>query len=296
MEKQRYRQIQQVQFVIILMNALVSAAKIALGTLIHSASMSADGLHSLTDGLNNVVGMIGVYFAYQPKDEKHPYGHRKFETMTTLAISGLLIALALNVLKSAYERMLNPIVPEVNTLSFIVMLITILINVFVTVYEKKRGQALKSDFLISDAAHTFSDVFVSISVIGTLFAVSLGFPWVDTVVSVFIAFLIGKAALEIIKNGADILCDAKVVDPKKIEAIVYSFKEVCSCHHIRSHGRSDDIYIDLHILARKDMTLEESHALSHLIDDSLRKAISGVTDVSVHVEPVDQGMEDGSLN
>ena len=285
MEVIRYKKIQQVQLVVILLNILVSISKLLIGFLSNSVSMTADGLHSMTDGLNNIVGIVGVYFAFQPIDDKHPYGHRKFETMTTLFIGGLLIFTSFSVLKGAYNRIINPVVPSVSSISFIVMLFTIIINICVTTYEKNRGKALKSDFLLSDATHTFSDVFVSISVMGTLFAIKLGHSWIDTLVSVFIAILIAKAAFDIIKNGADVLCDAVVVDAEQISNIVCEFKEVYSCHKIRSRGCADDIHIDLHVVAKNDMSLEKAHSLVHNIDKLIKSSIPGVTDVNVHVDP-----------
>lgn len=286
-EINRYKQIQHVQLIVIILNIAVSISKLIVGFIINSVSMTADGLHSMADGLNNVVGMIGVYFAFQPIDDKHPYGHRKFETMTTLFIGGLLIITSLSVLKGAYNRFINPVVPSVTSLSFIIMLFTIIVNIFVTIYEKNRGKLYKSDFLISDATHTLSDVFVSISVLGTLIAIKLGYPWVDTIISIFIAFLIIKAAIDIIKNGTNVLCDAVVLDPDDISKVVCEFNEVYSCHKIRSRGCADDIHLDLHVVVSDNMTLEGAHSLVHNIDCFVKLRFPGVTDVNIHVDPME---------
>ena len=285
MEIRRYKQIQKVQFRVILLNFAVSISKLLVGFAIKSVSMTADGLHSMTDGLNNVVGIIGVYFAFQPIDEKHPYGHRKFETMTTLVIGGFLIVTSFSLLKGAYNRIIVPVVPEVNYISFLVMILTIFINIFITIYEKKRGKELQSDFLICDSTHTLSDVFVSISVMGTLIAIKLGYIWVDTLVSVFIAIIIVRAAINIIKNGMNILVDAVVLEPDDISSVVCEFNEVYSCHKIRSRGCADDIHLDLHVVANNDMSLENAHYLVHNIENTLKSKFPGVTDVNVHVDP-----------
>jgi cation diffusion facilitator family transporter len=266
----------------------VSAAKLICGFTYGLVAMTADGIHSMTDGLNNVVGMIGVYFAYQPKDKKHPYGHRKFETMTTLFISGLLFITTFNLLKNAYDRIMNPVIPTVDSISFIVMIFTLGINLVVNIYEKRKGKELQSDFLMSDAAHTLSDVFVSVSVIGTLIAIKLGFIWIDVAVSVIIAVLILKAAIGILRKGADVLCDAAVINPDKVTQIACTFSEVKSCHTVRSHGRKDDAHIDMHITAECDaLSFEEIHTLVHRIEDNIKAAYPGVADVSIHVDPPD---------
>lgn len=283
----KYKQIQNVQLVVIVLNIAASVSKLLAGFLSGSVSMIADGLHSMADGLNNVVGMIGVYFAFKPIDEKHPYGHRKFETMTTLFIGALLFITSISVIKGAYSRFLNPVSPTVTIVSFVVMTVSILINIFVTVFEKKRGVELKSDFLVSDATHTLSDVFVSISVMGTLFAVRFGFPWVDTAISLIIAIIIAKAAYDVIKNGTNVLVDTVVLDPEDISQVVCEFEDVYSCHKIRSRGCADDIHLDLHVVARNGMTLERAHNMVHNIENLLICRFPGVTDVNIHVDPLD---------
>lgn len=286
MREIRYKKIQRVQLIVIFLNLATSLSKLFVGTLINSVSMTADGFHSMGDGLNNVVGMVGVYFAFQPIDEQHPYGHGKIETMTTLFISGLLLLTSFSLIKGAYNRIVNPMVPTVTASSFVVMLFSIVVNIGVTTYEKRKGIELQSDFLISDAAHTLSDVFVSISVIGTLIAIKFGFPWVDTLVSIFIAILISKSALDIIKNTANILCDAIALNPEDITNVVLEFNEVHSCHKIRSRGRKDDIHLDLHIVADDDLTLGKAHNLVHNIENLLKSRFPGVMDVNIHVDPL----------
>lgn len=290
MEIVKYKEIQKVQLVVILLNIITSISKLVTGYIINSASMVADGFHSMTDALNNVAGMIGVYFAFQPNDAGHPYGHRKFETMTTLIISGLLLFTSLNLLKGAFERIVNPEVQTVTTKSFIVMIFSIIVNICVTTFERKKGKQLDSDFLISDSTHTLSDVFVSLSVFGTLIAVKVGFSWVDVLVSMLIALTIAKSSFDIVKRSANILCDAIVLNPEDISNVVCEFSEVHSCHKIRSRGRTDDIFLDLHVVAANDMSLEKAHSLVHNIDKLLKSRFPGVTDVSVHVDPLDYYM------
>lgn len=286
MHEIRYKKIQQVQLIVIVFNIATAISKLMIGLIINSISMTADGFHSMGDGLNNVVGIIGVYFAFQPEDKKHPYGHLKFETMTTLLISGLLFLTSFGLLKGVYDRLTNPIMPSVTATSFVVMLFSIIINIGVTTFEKRKGIELKSDFLVSDAQHTLSDVFVSISVLGTLLAIKLGFYWVDILVSVVIAILIAKSALDIVKNSANILCDAIALEPDDIITTVCNFTEVLSCHKVRSRGRRDDIHLDLHIVTHDDLTLVKAHDLVHNIEDALKSSFSGVTDVNVHVDPL----------
>lgn len=284
---ENYKKIQRVNLLVILLNAAVSAVKITVGLMIRSAAVTADGIHSVTDSLNNVIGMVSVRFAYLPSDEKHPYGHKKFETMATLAISAFLIASGISLVKEAVSRMIEPVIPAVEPWSFAMMGFTIAINIIVAAYEKRCGKKLNSDFLQADSVHTFTDIFISLSVTGSLFAVKSGLVFADTMMTAAIAVLIMKAAFDILKRSMDVLCDAAAIDADKIKRIVCNFDRVSGCHEIRSRGRSDDIHVDLHVLTKGDMSLNEAHDLSHEIGRSIKAVFFGVTDVCVHAEPVE---------
>src|SRR5690606_27885867 len=107
-------------------------------------------------------------------DSNHPYGHQKYETFATLGIGLLLLFTSWNVLKSVLARLVEGGSPEVTTLSFGVMLVTLVINLAVSSYERHKGKQLRSSLLLADADHTRSDIFVSLSVIISLVAVQLG--------------------------------------------------------------------------------------------------------------------------
>ena len=90
MEKSDFKKVQQILFIILLVNLLVAALKIIIGSIIKSASMTADGFHSISDASSNVIGLISIHFASKPEDEGHPYGHNKYETLAGLLISIML--------------------------------------------------------------------------------------------------------------------------------------------------------------------------------------------------------------
>lgn len=267
-------------------NIVVAAAKIIMGIIINSSSMTADGFHSITDGSSNIIGLIGIGVAAKPIDDDHPYGHRKFETLTGLFIVGMLVFLGFKIMTSAVTKLMNPIKPEVTIESLIVMVITLCINIFVTKYEHRKGTELNSTILISDSMHTRSDIYVTIGVIITLVAIKLGVPpIVDGIASLIVAIFIFHAAYEIFEGASSILVDSKAIDTEKIEKIVIVKEGVKGVHKIRSRGTIDDMHIDMHILADSRLNLEEAHRLAHEIEDSLRKELNDNADVIVHLEP-----------
>jgi cation diffusion facilitator family transporter len=284
--KKHYREIQKVLWIVLVLNWAVAAAKMIYGYISGSTSMTADGFHSLSDGTSNIIGLIGIRFCSRPKDEDHPYGHKKYETLFALGIAAMLLVVAFNIGKGGVGRIINPIVPQVDFISFAVMVITTMVNITVMIYEYRRGKQLQSDILVVDSMHTRADIFTSVSVIAALVFVKLGLPIADPVITLVIAGFIAYSAFTIIREEAGILCDAiAITDTKKIEAAVLRIKGVKSCHKIRSRGRLDDVHLDLHIQIDADMTMRDSHLLNHAIQKEIMSVFPQIVDVLVHMEP-----------
>ncbi len=268
------------------LNLLVAAAKIIAGIAAGSISMVADGFHSSMDASSNVIGLVGSTIAGHPPDGNHPYGHQKYETFATLGIGLLLLLTCWNVIKSVFTRLTEGSAPEITTLSFAVMIITIILNIVVVTYERKQGRRLKSSLLLADAAHTKSDIFVSLSVLASLAAVKMGWLWMDVAVAVVIVFVVGHTGWQIIRRASDVLTDCAIIDTTLVERIALSVEGVQSCHKIRSRGTDQAAHLDLHIQVNGQMSLEQAHWLGHLTQEKLQQQLD-IMDVLVHVEPVE---------
>lgn len=285
MASTRDHEIKKVLWSILALNLLVAGAKLVYGQSTGSLSMWADGLHSMFDGASNVIGLIGMWAAAHPPDESHPYGHRKFESFAAFAISVFLFLACFKILENSYVRLTDPSVPRVTALSFVVMVATIGINLFVTRYEQRRSAELKSEILHADAMHTLSDVYSSVSVLIGLIAVRLGFPILDPIMAVLIAGFIGRTGFQILFETSRVLSDASCVDPRLVREIVLQIPGVQSCHSIRTRGLENHVFVDCHIQVQSDMTTERAHDLVHAIEDRIKKEMSEVADVVIHVEP-----------
>lgn len=289
--KKHFGAIQRVLWIVLLLNWAVAAAKIAYGLISRSSSMTADGFHSLSDGVSNIIGLIGIFYCSQPKDEDHPYGHKKYETLFALGIAAMLLMVAFNLAKGGVVRIFHPVSPQVDVVSFAVMLITLAVNITVMLYEYRRGKQLQSDILIVDSMHTRTDIFTSLSVIGALIGVKIGFPILDPLITLLISGFIAYSAFVIIRQESGILCDGIAIgDTSQIKSIVCGIAGVRNCHKIRTRGRLDDIHLDLHVQVDETMMMRDSHALSHKIQAEIMNSMTGVVDVLVHLEP------DTSLN
>lgn len=293
-KQERYQKISSVLLIILGLNLGVSLVKLVLGTVTNCLSIFADGLHSFGDGASNVLGLFGIRLAGQPRDFDHPYGHRRYETLASLGIGFLLLLVVFHLIGDAYEVFRKPREISITIDSFIVMLMTMAVNIGVTVYEHKKAKELDSDLLKSDAMHTASDVLVTVSIIAGLVLMRLGLKWVDPVTTVIVALVILRAALHILKQSSDVLCDHIVLDAEQVRNVVSGIEGVRDCHMVRSRGRNDDIQVDLHVLVADQTNVKAAHALAHRVEDKIRERFGGVTDVVVHIEP-ESSVEEGHI-
>ena len=285
-QKSGTKQAIQVLWIVMALNFGVALFKIIIGTIANSGSIIADGYHSLSDGSGNIVGIVGLSIAGRPVDSNHPYGHKKFETISSMIISLLLFGVGAKIAYSSALNMISPKTPEISTMSFIVMISTLIINVFVVIYERTQGEKLASDVLVADSEHTKSDVLITSGVIVTMILLRLGAPpMIDGFVSLLISGFIFKAGFEIFVEASNTLTDSAVLSRQAIYEATMSCQGVKGCHNIRSRGRKDDIYIDLHVLVDPDMTVSQSHDLQHSIEDTLKMKFGDHTSVIIHVEP-----------
>ncbi|MCL7413250.1 MAG: cation diffusion facilitator family transporter [ANME-2 cluster archaeon] len=280
-----YKKILIVQAIVLLLNLIVAFAKIAYGYLTGSISMEADGFHSLMDGGGTMVGIVGVWVASRPADESHPYGHRKHEPFASLFIALLLLITGFEVARGALLHLQEPVSPRVTSLSFMVMLGTMAVNLFVTTLETRKGREYNSPILIADALHTRSDIFVSIGVIFSLIVVKAGYPVIDVIAGIIIALIIAKSGLDVVRETSYSLLDASVLDADMLCRIALEIEGVEDCHHIRTRGTVDNVYVDLHVQVKGELSINEAHCVAHAVENQIKEMVEGVKDVVVHLEP-----------
>ena len=280
-----YTPVRRVLWQVLWLNLAVAFAKMGWGWLIGSVSLSADGYHSLFDGLSNVIALIGLWVAAHPADANHPYGHKKFETLATIGIGISLSLVCLHVLQSAYGRFTNPVAPQVGVGAYVVVVVTMAVNSFVYLYERRKAGELSSPVLLADSKHTQSDLLVTASVLGSLIAAHLGVGLLDPIVAVLIAGLIGKAAYDIVIEAAMVLSDASMIDPREVDQVVSQMKGVLHCHEIRTRGTRQHILMDLRVHVDPDMTVRRAHDIADDLEELVKARFEGVQEVVVHIEP-----------
>ncbi|MBM4129098.1 MAG: cation transporter [Nitrospira sp.] len=278
-------QVRSVLIFTLLLNSCVALAKIIYGHITNSIAMMSDGFHSFFDGISNIIGLIGIWIASHPPDKKHPYGHKKYETLFTIIIGLMIFATCYQILKKAYLSYFEGYTTTVTPISFAVMFITMGVNIFVMLYESKKGKQLGSQFLIADAMHTRSDILASIAVIISLFLSKTGYTIADPLVGVIITIFIARIGYKIIKEASDILVDTFCIDTSAVMYVVNRIEGIKGCHEIRTRGSMDSIYLDLHVLVDRSMSTEKAHEIADRIEREIKKEFPSVVDIVVHIEP-----------
>lgn len=281
--------VQKVLLITLLLNLSVVAGKLIAGIAAGSLSVISDAIHSSVDSLNNVVGLVIMRFATAAPDEDHPYGHAKFETLAAFAIAGFLFVTCYQIGLSAIKRLFgeDAPAPEITTLTFAVMIVTILVNIFVAIYEKREGRRLNSEFLIADAVHTKSDVLVSLSVLAGLILVKMGYVWLDAGASLGVAAFIAWNGYEIFKSTIPVLVDASPVPIGHILDIVQKVPGVHSAHDIRARLHGGEMFVEMHLHVMPEF--ENDHIASHNVTDEIEKRLIkeyGKVTATIHVEPL----------
>jgi cation diffusion facilitator family transporter len=281
----RHRSVTRVLAVVLAVNVALALAKLLLGYATGAVSIVSDGYHSLTDTASNIMGLIGIRAARKPPDVDHPYGHRKYETLASGAIFVFLLLAVLEIARNAVKHLRAPANAQASGKSMAVMLAALAVNIAVFRFESKRGRALNSELLIADALHTRSDIIATLGVLVALTGVRLGFPLLDPIGGFAIAVLIAHTGYEIARDASQILSDRVMIDEDDIRQVVMSVPDVLGCHHIRSRGSLDHVFLDLHVWLPADAPLKDAHRLSHVVKDRLMETYPQIADAVIHIEP-----------
>lgn len=291
-ESPRSRSVERVLWGVFVLNLTVAAAKFFYGLASGSASMQADGVHSVFDSFGNIVGLVGIVLAGRPADRGHPYGHSKFETYGSVVIGFLLLLAAFEVGSTAVGKLVSQNYTAVVTpASFTVMLATLAVNIAVTSYERVQGRKLRSEILSADAAHTLSDVFVSLGVIAGLMLVKLGFPMADPVMALVVTVAIVFSAFEVFKAAHTTLSDHVRIPQEDIAAAALAVEGVVDAHRIRTRGTEAEVYCDLHIHVDPDMSVRRAHEVGNRVELLVMERFPAVREVLVHIEPAGEEVE-----
>ena len=279
--------VQRTLLVILLLNLAAVAVKLAVGLRTGSLSVLGAALESTLDTLNNVIGIVLVGVAARAPDDDHPYGHDKFETLGAVGVVVFLSISCFELLREAVQQLIRHQAPRSpSTLEVALLAATALANVFVVWYERKRGRELNSPLLLADAAHTSSDLYVTLVALLSLLLTSIGVgradPWLALVVAVVIAW----SGYQILREIVPVLVDQRGVDAAELRRLAGEIPAISDVRTVRSRFTpSGVLFAELAIGVPAGTSVEDAHALADALEALIDERL-GASEVTVHVEPV----------
>lgn len=272
--------------VILVLNGIVVAIKIAVAIRTGALSVYGAALESALDMFNNVMGMVLTGLAAREPDEDHPYGHEKFESLGALAIVGFLSISCFELLRAGTVQLFRGGEPHsAGILEISLMISTALINLFVVAYETRRGRELSSGFLIADAAHTKSDIYITLLATGSLVLTRFGMGHLDPMLAIVVALLIARSGYTIVRESVPLLVDARAVDAEAIRTMVLGIPGIAGVLGVRSRASpSGVLYAELTITVTGDTSVSDAHLLADKVEERIADRF-GPSEITVHVEP-----------
>jgi cation diffusion facilitator family transporter len=273
-------------------NVTLIALKAIAGVLTGSVAILSDAIQSSMDLLASVITFVSVRHADAPPDAGHRYGHEKLEDLSAGMEALLLLAGALVIAAEAVHRLVSGGNVKQAGVGIAIVAIAAVTNAIVSTHLRRVGRATDSAALGADAAHLRTDALVSIGILGSLIVVkATGAQWVDPVVGVVVAAVIGLTGVRILLDSARRLVDETLPEEElaAISTVVDAFLggHVIGYHDLRARHVGKHHQVDLHLQFTADTSLQEAHRLSHLLQDEIVADLPGTT-VLIHLEPEDR--------
>jgi len=292
--KHREREIYRLTLVGSTVNVLLTAFKFVAGIVGHSAAMTADAVHSLSDLLTDAVVLIFVRISSKPEDCDHDYGHGKYETLAStiigFALAGVAIGIGYHAIIALIKWWQGGMLAAPGVLALWAAVVSVVLKEAVYQYTLRCGRNLNSPVLEANAWHHRSDAFSSLgTLVGIGGAILLGNRWtiLDPLASLVVTFFIMKVAWKLLKQGLDELMEASL--PEEVEqeiiTIVNEFPDVCDPHHLRTRRIGSRYAIELHIRMDGDLPLSVAHTRTYEIEQKLKQHFGPDTHITLHVEP-----------
>lgn len=279
----------------IICNVLLFAGKLLAGAISGSVSVTADAVNNLSDASSSIVTLIGFRLAARPADEEHPYGHARMEYLSGLAVAAMIILIGAELVKSSFQKILHPEAVEFSALTAIVLTVSILLKLWMALFNRKLGRKISSAALTATAADSRNDVIATGAV---LLACVVG-AWtglkIDGYVGLLVALFIICSGIGIAKDTIDPLLGAKP-DEELVRAIAYlmtSHVNILGFHDLMVHDYGPgQCFASVHA----EMDSREDPLLCHdVLDDIERDALRELrVHLVIHYDPI--VMDDAELN
>ncbi len=272
-------------------NTLLVVLKLAVGFAIGSVAIIAEAVHSAIDLVAAVIAYFAVRASAQPPDTEHEFGHGSFEDLSGLIEGALILVAAVLIVYEAAGKLLaggEPFEPTQLAVGVAVMAVSAVVNWYVSSRLMRVAKATESIALESDAWHLRTDVYTSVGVFAGLVALLLtGIVALDALIAVAVAFVILKAAYDLMRRASGNLVDQRLPEGEEetICGIVAAHRDnIAEFHGLRTRRSGPDRFVDLHLCVAHSLTVEESHALADQLEAEIEAALPRCS-ATIHVEP-----------
>lgn len=269
-----------------LFDTLLGVLKIITGVFGHSAALVADGVHSLSDLATDLVVLISIRLGGRAPDQSHPFGHRRIETLGTVLLGLMLLAIALGL---AWQNALSLWQGQGSTVpTWPVLLVAGLsfgIKEGLYWYTIKAAHALHSELLSANAWHSRSDAFSSIVVLLGAGGAMLGVWWLDAVAAVLVALLIGWISLQLLTSSLAELIDTAIPmeQQQAYRTQIMKTQGIVAINALRSRTSGGKVLLELKLEVAPRLSASEAHWLGYLVKQQLKQEFTEIGDILVHI-------------
>ena len=269
------------------LNILLVIFKIAAGFLIRSSALIADGVHSLSDLLTDIVILLGTRLSSRPADETHPYGHRKFDTIASQLVAFILIAVGFSFIFSAGAAIFRKEVNYPGVIMLAVAIISVVSKEIIFNMTRKISRETQSAALYANAWHHRSDSFSSIAVLIGGAASLLGWGYADNMATIIVGIMIMGVAGKIFYDNLIELTE-HAADKKSvlaIERIISKAENISGWHALRTRSLGGELFLDFHVIVDPELTVRESHKIIDQIEEQIQSELSKPANILIHIDP-----------
>lgn len=271
-------------------NSFLILAKFIIGLITGSVSIISEAIHSISDFLASIIAFYSIKLASEPADTEHQYGHEKFEDLSG-GIEGILILFAAGyiIYESIEKILLGSTVYMNTTIGILIMLISAIVNVFVSLHLFKIGEKTDSIALLADAQHLKADIYTSIGVLTGLVLIKFtGLFILDPIIAIIIALFILKTGFNLCTTSVKNLLDVSLPqeERKTIENIIQKYipKEIIEVNGFKTRKAGPKKLVEFTLIVPASMTIKEGHDLCDKIEQNLESKLKNI-DVTIHLEP-----------
>ncbi|MBL8050071.1 MAG: cation transporter [Anaerolineales bacterium] len=284
-------------------NIFLAIVKTTFGILGHSPALLAEGINSTSDVAYYIAASVLVRMANQPADHDHPYGHRQFESVGSVVIGSFIVATAVAVFWDSLDKVWNFINSNVTSqgahpLALWIAFATVLIKIFLSIYIRKLGTETQNPVVQALAYDHRNDLFSASAATIGIFLGQRGLPWVDPLAGAFVALLILRTGIFVLRESST---DLMAVIPSRdlAERIIKLLKDVSGVKQVEelhAHRFGPHIVVNLTIGIDGNLTVSAGDAIASHVEETVISSIPNVRRVHVHYHPADQKHENMTIN